>query len=115
MLQDFTHLVPEDVIQLVKVSPASSCELDPLPTRLLRKCIAPLAPSIATIINRSLSSGYVPPGLKHALVKPLLKKPGLDKENIANYRPVSNTPFLLKLIERAVAWQLLEQANNFLP
>jgi hypothetical protein len=115
VLQDFTSLVPEDVIRLVKISPASSCELDPLPTHLLRKCIAPLAVSISTIINRSLSSGYVSPGLKHALVNSLLKKPGLDKEDIANYRPVSNTPFLSKLIERAVAWQLLEQANNFLP
>jgi hypothetical protein len=44
-----------------------------------------------------------------------LKKADMDKEVFANYRPVSKTPFLSKLIERAVAWQLLDQVNDILP
>jgi hypothetical protein len=44
-----------------------------------------------------------------------LKKADMDKEVFANYRPVSNTPFLSKLIERAVAWQLLDQVNDIFP
>ena len=44
--------------------------------------------------------------LKKAVVRPLLKKPTLDPRDPANYRPVSNLPFLGKVIERAIANQL---------
>jgi len=51
------------------------------------------------------------------IVTPLLKKPGLDAANMANYRPVSNLSFISKVVERAVAIQLNEYlvANNLLP
>ena len=40
------------------------------------------------------------------MVKPLIKKPNLDPEVLGNYRPVSNLPYLSKILERAVAHQL---------
>ena len=40
--------------------------------------------------------------MKIALVKPLLKKSGLDKESLKNYRPVSNLSFVSKVLERLV-------------
>jgi hypothetical protein len=43
----------------------------------------------------------MPAHLKHAHVKPLLKKPGLEVE-MKNFRPVSNLSFLGKIIESAV-------------
>jgi len=47
----------------------------------------------------------------------LLKKPGLDAANMANYRPVSHLSFISKVVERAVAIQLNEYlaANDLLP
>jgi len=48
----------------------------------------------------------MPSHLKQALVKPLLKKPSLDKENQKNYRPVSNPPYIGKLIEKAAIKQI---------
>ena len=47
------------------------------------------------------------------MVRPLLKKRGLDCENLRNYRPVSGLPFLSKAIERAVALQLTRHLNIF--
>ncbi len=49
----------------------------------------------------------MPNDLKLGIIKPLLKKLGLDlvKEN---YRPVSNLPFLGKLIERIVTLQIVD-------
>ena len=44
--------------------------------------------------------------MKKAMVTPLLKKTGLNKEVLKNYRPVSNLSFASKLLERAVATQL---------
>ena len=58
------------------------------------------------IINVSLATGCVPNSLKVAVIKPLLKKPNLDPENIKNYLPISNLPFLSKILEKAVAQQL---------
>jgi len=43
---------------------------------------------------------------KHAIVIPLLKRPGLDATDMANLRPVSNLTFMSKVIERAMARQL---------
>ena len=44
--------------------------------------------------------------LKPARVKPLLKKPGLDVDDLNNFRPVSNLPFLSKILEKVVRAQL---------
>jgi len=37
-----------------------------------------------------LLTGYVPQTFKVAVIKPLLKKPTLDSEVLANYQPISN-------------------------
>ena len=78
-------------------SKPSSCILDPILTELLKELLPVLAPAMLNIINVSLSSGYVPNSLKVAVIKPLEK---------ANYRPISNLPFLSKMFEKAVAPQL---------
>ena len=44
---------------------------------------------------------------KMALLLPLLKRVGLNLDDLANYRPVSNLSFLSKLMERAMLEQLL--------
>jgi hypothetical protein len=45
----------------------------------------------------------MPSSFKNAIVRPLIKKPGLDKECLKNFRPVSNLSFLSKVLERVVA------------
>ena len=65
-----------------------------------------ILPLITEIVNDSLSSGHVPEEFKVAHVTPLLKNTSLDKKVFKNYRPVSNLPFVSKVLERAVAKQL---------
>ena len=48
----------------------------------------------------------MPDSLKRAAVTPLLKKPTLNKEDLKNYRPVSNLPYIGKLIEKAAIVQM---------
>ena len=69
------------------------------------------------MVNASLLRGRVPDSQIHAMVRPLLKKPGLDTADMNNYRPVSNLSFMSKLIERVVSIQLNEylSANNLIP
>ena len=68
-------------------------------------------------MNKSPQSAAMPEDLKLALLIPLLKKIGLEIVK-PNFRPVSNLPFASKMIERAVANQMVEhmkQNNLFEP
>ena len=65
-----------------------------------------MLPFIADIINDSLGESYVSPLFKEAIVRPLLKKTDLDKEMYKNYRPVSNLPYLSKVLEKVVVARL---------
>ena len=44
---------------------------------------------------------------KHGLIRPYLKKIGLDVNDLSNYRPVTNLSHLSKIIERAMLDQLV--------
>ena len=49
-----------------------------------------------------MEQGYVPKEFKHAKIRPLLKKSGLDIDTLKNNRPVSNLPFISKELEKVV-------------
>ena len=78
------------------------------------KNIDVFAKYITLIVNRSPSSGCFPDSQKIAHVKPLLKKPNLDKEVFTNYRLVANLKYLGKTIERVVSSRISDhvRANN---
>ena len=100
------------ICSLVKSSKRSSSPADPIPVPLLCTIIDSICPAITVAINSSLSTGIVPDVFKSAIVKPILKKPGLDPENLANYRPVSLLPFLSKVLEKVVAQQLVSHIDK---
>jgi hypothetical protein len=77
-----------------------------MPTQLMYDNLDVLLPTITRLINESLSSGSVPAAWKTAVVKPLLKKPSLDQNDLKNFRPVSNLPFWSKILEKVVLHQL---------
>lgn len=66
-----------------------------------------IGPCILEIISKGLSDGFVPDYLKHTIVKPLLKKSNLDLTVLSNFRPISNLPFISKILEKIVSVQLL--------
>ena len=111
------QLVTEHFVKtVVQEMPQNSFDLDPIPTSLLYDCLDEIIPIVTSIMNKSLSSGIVPQCFKHALVKSLLKKVSLDPNCLKHYRPVSNLPFLSKVLERIVLRQFLQhlQSHNFL-
>ena len=87
-------------------SPNKSCELDLISTWLLKCCLTELLLLITTLVNKSLTTGSFPEGLKLALIKPHLKKQTLDPDLQTNYRPVSNLHFLSKIVEKVVIQRL---------
>ena len=64
------------------------------------------------MVNASLVSGIFPSCLKYAIVTPLLKKNNLGPLVFENYRPISNLPFLGKILEKVVYQQLHMYLSN---
>jgi len=107
----------EEVRQLIMQSPTKSAALDPIPTFLVKELVDVLLPYVTAMVNASLRDGRLPPSQKHAVVTPLLKKSGLDADELKNYRPVSNLTFMSKLVERAVVSRLTHylDAHGLMP
>ena len=82
-------------------STSKHCHLDPAPTLLV----------ITNMMNLSLSSCCFLDAWKCAVVRPLLKKLGLDLL-FQNFRPVSNLPYVSKLTEKAVVDKLNEHTKS---
>ena len=78
-----------------------TCKLDHIPTQVLQKILPIIlgakipAGAIIEIVNISISTGSFAHNWKSTIVKPLLKKPGIDLVK-KNHRPVSNLSFLSK-------------------
>ena len=104
----------DDLSKVVRTIVSKSCSLDPLPAVLLKGNLYMLLPTLCTIVNLSLESGYVPPSQKTAVLLPLLKKPSLDHEIFNNYR-LSNLKVISKIIEKVVAVRLQDylESNQF--
>uniref|UniRef100_A0A8K9Y514 Reverse transcriptase domain-containing protein n=1 Tax=Oncorhynchus mykiss TaxID=8022 RepID=A0A8K9Y514_ONCMY len=103
-LKCFSTISLDTIMKIIMASKPSSCILDPIPTKLLKELLPVLGPPMLNIINGSLSTGCVPNSLKVAVIKPLLKKPNLEPENIK--KTILNLPFLSKCLEKAVAQKL---------
>ena len=76
-------------------------------------CLQP----ITLVVNTCLLC-VVSAARKTAAVTPVLKKTGSDPTSLLNYRPISNLPFMAKMLERAVASQrptFLNHHNLFEP
>ena len=81
-----------------------SSPIDVLPSVLLRSFATSFAPIISHMANLSFAECSFPTAFKTAQVLhvPLLKKPGLDNEQMSSYRPISNLTTISKVIERLV-------------
>ena len=95
VLHNLTHVTDDEVRRVFLSALCKSSDLDPIPTNLVKDCIDILVTPIVSIVNLSLSEGCFPSHFKSALVSPLLKKPTLNRNNMNNYRPVSNLKFLV--------------------
>ena len=104
----FKIMTANDVSEIIQDMGAKSCEMDPIPTWLLKNCLEELLPIITTIVNVSLQTGVFPDQMKSAIVRATLKKTNLDSDVLQNYRPISNLSFLSKILEKCVYNQLTE-------
>ena len=114
LLQTFTPVTEQFVLEILQKTVPRSCDFDSIPTNLLYENLDVLLHTITNIINTSLASGFVQPDFKTAIVKPLLRNPSLDQNVLKNYRSISNLPVLSTILEKVVRHQLIIvlQENN---
>ena len=62
---------------------------------------------MGAIINSSFDEGHFVATEKRGLIRPYLKKIGLDVNDLSNYSPLTNLTHLSKIIERAMPYQLV--------
>uniref|UniRef100_A0A8C1UV32 Reverse transcriptase domain-containing protein n=1 Tax=Cyprinus carpio TaxID=7962 RepID=A0A8C1UV32_CYPCA len=91
---------------------ASTSRVDRIPSCLFKSCFDSLSPVVLRIINNSLCTGVVPAALKTAAVTPVPKTNNMDFNNLNKFRPISNLPFLGKILEQTVASQLFSHLSS---
>ena len=111
-LNSFEPTKENEVKDIMLKMANKQCDLDPVPTWIVKQFCNNLAPVITIIVDRSLELGVVPQPLKKAMVRPGLKKPSLDSKVHNNYRPVSNLPVLSKIIEKVVFIRIEEHCRR---
>uniref|UniRef100_A0A8C5R2X5 Reverse transcriptase domain-containing protein n=1 Tax=Leptobrachium leishanense TaxID=445787 RepID=A0A8C5R2X5_9ANUR len=87
---------------------------DQIPAMLLKISAPAIAKPVATLINESLATGYIPKLWKTARVVPIHKSG--DNTLVSNYRPISLLPVMSKILEKCVYTQLCDyyQYRNYL-
>ena len=104
-LADFAAVTVDEVVKLISSALNKTCQLDTVPTWLVKDMSGLLSP-VDLLINKSLTAGCIPAEFKEAIVRTLLKRDGLDLTDLKNCRPVSNLPFRSKLLQRVVQARL---------
>ena len=112
ILDSFTLVSNSEISEILLNLPNKTSSLDPVPVWVVKQCASEVVPAITAIVNSCLENGVMPNSLKKAIVRPILKKNGLDKDVLNNYRPVSNLTFLSKIIEKVVASRNTAHLSN---
>ena len=95
---------------LHKLKPGKAAGPDMLKPLLLRELRDKIAPIIKVIFDRSLQTGKLPADWTKANVMPVFKKG--DKSPVANYRPISLTCILCKVLEHILASNIVKHLNG---
>ena len=94
----FERASEDEIKKLILSSSSKSCDLDPIPTSVLKNCIDILITPIIDINTISMETSTSPQIFKEAHVRSLLKKISIPKNELKNYRPVSNLSFMSKIL-----------------
>ncbi|MEW8548727.1 MAG: reverse transcriptase family protein, partial [Candidatus Thiodiazotropha sp.] len=99
------------ILHLLKnLKPKKAAGPDRIKPVVLQELREELAPILKVLFERSLDSGTVPSVWTSANVSPLFKKG--DKSTAANYRPISLTCILCKVMEHIIASNIVKHLDS---
>ena len=92
--------------KIKKMKDNKSPGVDGIPPKLLKEIVEQISTPFAKLFNLSLEEGIVPSEWKEANITPLFKKGSRNKPE--NYRPVSLTSVICKLLETLIRDPMVE-------
>ena len=110
-LEDITITVEKVKDKLRKLRPDSAPGPDNLWPRVLQSLSDSLSEPLAMVYTKNLGEGTVPPDWKLAIVAPVYKKG--SKSSAGNYRHVSMTCVLCKVMESILRDEIVSHLNNY--
>ena len=110
LLQSFTMITSEDLINIISVINKTTCSSYPLPSKLLMSHLPTIIDTIIHIINLCLSFNVFLSSCNSAIV--LLCSRSLV--SIGTNRPVLNTSFLSKLAEKVMSSRILKHIADII-
>ena len=108
---DTVTITNEDILDLLKsINPNKSAGDDGVHPMILKECRSELCEPLKRLFQLSIDSGVVPDSWKQATILPLFKSgPRTSPEN---YRPISMTSQLCKLLEKLVRNTLMDHLKK---
>ena len=103
----FQPLEKKEICNIIENMNPTTCMTDPCDIRFLLKFKEMIMDAITVIVNQSITTGEFLDNWKMAIVRPLIKGPNLDTE-LKNYRPISNLPFLSKIVKKSSSITIAE-------
>ena len=110
-LTEFRLFLEKEVEKIFMGMQSKTCELDPILTSIIKENLEKFLPTITALVNISLGQGVFATSWKLSIIKPLLKKIGLDIMQKSSFRPVSNLPFWSKVVEKCMLKRLNEHCD----
>ena len=95
---------------LKDLNPVKSCGPDDLHPRLLKELALQLSDPVAILMNISIKQGVIPNDWKNARITPIFKKG--SRKLAENYRPISLTAVLCKLMESFIRKPIMDHLIN---
>ena len=100
----------EKLLSQLNVNKAMGPDL--IPTRILKEYANIIAPVITKILEQSIESGISPNDWLKANVAAIFKKKG-NKIDASNYRPISLTCIICKILEHIIFSSIMKQYDTF--
>ena len=109
ILKDFEITIPMVRKKMSKLKSNKASGSDNISVNILRECLS-LDKPLKLIFNQSFQTGQVPQEWRDAKITPLFKKGNHASPN--NYRPVSLTSQVVKIMERLIYHQILDLTKS---
>ena len=95
---------------LLNLNASKAAEPDKLSVKLLKATAHERAPVVQVTFQRSIDEGTLPQAWKEATISPVYKK--VCRSNPVNYRPVSLTCSLCKILEHIINGHILDHLDE---
>ena len=112
---DDYNITEEEILKEIQDYNKTSPGPDEITIEFLKKTPKWSSIVLKRVVTRSLKEGYVPCQLRNANVTPILKNPKKNRHIFKNYRPISVTSIVSRIIEKVIRRRILSKVEDKLP